>query len=126
NKDDVVTADADNLIMAFSGAFTGPPAEGLHETVLIQTSKRSGTVESFMASLGGSQVANSLTQTSIQYPLAIRLNGEFKTAFPEGKPQASPSPSASPEQKPEEKASLKESAQPSSVVLMGDADMIQD
>jgi ABC-type uncharacterized transport system involved in gliding motility auxiliary subunit len=129
NKEDVVTADADNLIMAFSGAFGGTPAEGLARTVLIQTSKRSGVVESFMASLGGNQVTNSLTTTSTQYPLAIRLSGKFKTAFPEGKPQASPSPSPSPEQKPEEKtpeAGLKESAQPSTVVLVADADMIQD
>lgn len=129
NKDDVVTADANNLIMAFSGAFTGTAAEGLTKTVLIQTSKRSGTVESFMASLGGNQVANSLAVTGTQYPLAVRLTGKFKTAFPDGKPQASPSPSPAPEQKPEEKApdaGLKESTQPSTVVLVGDADMIQD
>ena len=41
NKDDVVTADADNLFMAFSGAFSGTPAEGLTKTVLIKSSKRS-------------------------------------------------------------------------------------
>jgi len=39
NKDDVVTADADNLFMIFSGAFSGTPAAGLKETVLIKSSK---------------------------------------------------------------------------------------
>ena len=29
NKDDVVTAHADNLVMAFSGAFSGTPTDGL-------------------------------------------------------------------------------------------------
>ena len=29
NKDDIVTADANNLFFVFGGAFTGTPAEGL-------------------------------------------------------------------------------------------------
>ena len=41
NKDDVVTANADNLVMAFSGAFSGTPADGLARTVLIKSSKNS-------------------------------------------------------------------------------------
>ena len=32
NKDDVVTANADNLVMAFSGAFSGTPVDGLTKT----------------------------------------------------------------------------------------------
>lgn len=127
NKDDVVTADADNLLMAFSGAFSGAPADGLTKTVLIHSSKRAGLVESFLASLGGNQIANSLSPTGTEYPLAIRLSGNFKTAYPEGKPKAA---EANPsEQKPPEPSpapSLKESSQPGSVVLVGDADMIQD
>lgn len=126
NKDDVVTTDADNLVMAFSGAFSGAPAEGLAETVLIKSSKHSGLVESMMATMAGAQIANSLSPTGTEYPLAIRLAGKFKTAFPEGKPKPAASPG---EQKPEEKpaeAGLKESAQPNTVVLVGDADMIQD
>ena len=50
NKDDVVTANADNLLMAFSGTFSGTPADGLTETVLIKSSKRSQLVEAMMAS----------------------------------------------------------------------------
>ncbi len=53
NKDDVITADADNLIMPFSGVFTGTPAAGLTKTDLLKTSKRSQLVDAMMASLGG-------------------------------------------------------------------------
>ena len=53
NKDDVVTANADNLLMAFSGAFSGTPADGLTETVLIKSSKHSQMVEAMMASIAG-------------------------------------------------------------------------
>jgi ABC-type uncharacterized transport system involved in gliding motility auxiliary subunit len=126
NKEDVVTANADNLLMAFAGTFSGTPAEGLSQTVLIKTSKHSGLVDGVTASFAGGQIANDLPQSSVEYPLAIRLTGKFKTAFPDGKPKpaASPSPEPKPEEKPE--AGLKESAEPGTVVLIGDADMIQD
>jgi len=126
NKDDVVTANADNLIMAFTGTFSGTPAEGLTRTVLIKSSKHSGLVDNMTASFAGAQMTNNLVQTGTEYPLAMRLSGKFKTAFPDGKPKPANPP---PEQKPEEKpadSGLKESAQPSTVVLIGDADMIQD
>lgn len=125
NKDDIATADADNLLMAFSGAFVGTPAEGLTKTVLIQTSKQSGMVESYAASFGGSQLAANIGAGGTEYPLAIRLAGRFKTAFPGGKPKpAQANPTEQKPEKPEE--GLKESTEPTTVVLVGDADMIQD
>jgi len=126
NKDDVVTANADNLLMAFAGAFSGTPAEGLARTVLIKSSKNSGLVDGMTASFAGGQIASNMVATATEYPLAIRLTGKFKTAFPDGKPKPPTSPS---EQKPDEKPaapSLKESTDATTVVLVGDADMIQD
>lgn len=125
NKDDVVTANADNLVMAFAGTFSGTPADGLAETILIKSSKHSDLVDNMTASYAGGQIAGNLTPSGTEYPLAIRLTGKFKTAFSDGKPK----PTTPPEQKTEEKPAepgLKESAQPSTVVLIGDADMIQD
>src|SRR5205814_2450822 len=57
NKDDVVTANADNLLMAFSGTFSGTPADGLTETVLIKSSKRSQLVEAMMASFAAGEIS---------------------------------------------------------------------
>ena len=125
NKDDVVTANADNLVMAFAGTFSGTPADGLAETILIKSSKHSDLVDNMTASFAGGQIAGNMTPSGTEYPLAIRLTGKFRSAFPDGKPK----PATPPEQKPEEKPAepgLKESAQPSTVVLIGDADMIQD
>ena len=126
NKDDVVTANADNLLMAFAGTFSGTQADGLAQTVLLKTSKHSGMVDGMTATYAAGQIAGQLAKGTTEYPLAIRLTGKFKTAFPDGKPKPAASPA---EQKPEEKlpeAGLKESAEPSTVVLVGDADMIQD
>jgi len=126
NKDDVVTANADNLLMAFAGSFSGTPADGLTRTVLLKTSKHSGEVDGMTASYAAGQIAGQLVPGTTEYSLAIRLTGKFKTAFPDGKPKPAASPG---EQKPEEtppEPGLKESAEPSTVVLVGDADMIQD
>ncbi|HEX8679079.1 MAG TPA: hypothetical protein VF683_03930, partial [Chthoniobacterales bacterium] len=127
NKDDVVTADADNLLVPFGGAFTGTPAEGLAKTVLIKTSKRSGLVDGMTASMAPNQIANTIASAGTEYPIAIRLVGKFKTAFPEGKPKpaAPPSGEQQPEQAPAEQG-LKESPDNNTVVLVADADMIQD
>lgn len=125
NKDDVVTSNADNLLMAFAGAFSGTPTDGLTETVLIKSSKRSQLVEAMMASFAAGEISKNFSSSGTEFPLAVRLSGKFKTAFPDGKPK----PANSAEQKPDDKSSetsLKESAEPNAVVLVGDADMIQD
>ena len=125
NKDDVVTANTDNLLLAFAGSFSGAPAEGLVETVLLKSSKRSDLVDNMTASFAGGQIAGNLNPTGTEYPMAVRLTGKFKTAFPDGKPKPGTSPQPKPEESPAP-AGLKESAEPSTVILVGDADMIQD
>jgi len=132
NKDDVVTGDVDNLLIAFGGVFSGTPAEGLTQTVLIKSSKSSQLVEPMMAQMSGEQIIKEFSASGTEHPIAIRLTGKFKTAFPEGKPKAAepkegepPKPEEKKEEKPAEE-SLKESAQENAVVLVGDADMIQD
>jgi ABC-type uncharacterized transport system involved in gliding motility auxiliary subunit len=134
NKDDIITAQADNLFMVFAGAFSGTPTAGLKETVLVKSSKDSQLVEPMLAQMGGEQILKDFNPSGTEYPLAVRLTGKFKTAFPDGKPKA---PDAKPdeppkpdEKKPDEKKaedkSLKESAQDGAVLLIGDSDMIQD
>ena len=127
NKDDIATADAGNLFVVFGGVFGGTPAQGLKETVLLHSSKDSELVDPMMARMSGEEIATSFKPSGIEYPLAIRLSGKFKTAFPAGKPKP---PEAEPNEKKEEASApetvLKESKQETTVVLVGDSDMIQD
>ena len=77
--------------------------------------------------MAANQIGDQLTSSGSEYPIAIRLVGKFKTAFPEGKPKPSTAPGAEP--KPEEppaEPGLKETPNENTVVLIGDADMIQD
>jgi ABC-type uncharacterized transport system involved in gliding motility auxiliary subunit len=134
DKEDIVTADADNVIMALAGTFSGTPAQGLKESVLIESSANSQLVDSMMAQFGGESIATNFSPSGKEFPLALRLTGKFKTAFPEGKPKASKGGAEEEENEPnkqkktEEKPAptLKESTQDTSVVLIGDSDIVQD
>jgi len=128
NKDDIATASANNLVMVFSGVFSGSPAPGLKETVLVHSSSDSQLVDPLMAQVSGEEIAKNFKSSGTEYPLAIRLAGKFKTAFPEGKPKKAAE--ASPNEKKEEPGAkttnLKESQKETTVVLVGDSDMMQD
>ncbi|MGH7981491.1 MAG: Gldg family protein, partial [Limisphaerales bacterium] len=86
NQTDAVTAEMDNLVFPFAGAFTGKPAEGLTETVLVKSSPDSDLVDTLIASGGSQQILENFKASHVEYPLAVRLTGTFKTAFANGKP----------------------------------------
>jgi ABC-type uncharacterized transport system involved in gliding motility auxiliary subunit len=123
NKDDVVTSQAGDLWIPFSGAFTGTPVAGLKETVLFHSSPESQLVESMLAAISGENVMKDFKPSGTSYAMAVRLTGKFKTAFPDGKPKDL----ADTNQPPAAAAlSLKESAQDTAVVLVGSSDMFAD
>ncbi len=130
---DIATARLGSLLMpfagAFAGAFTGKPVEGLSETVLIKTSAYSQLVDSFAATTQGEAAVREFKPSGTEYPLAIRLTGKFKTAFPEGRPKAADKggkPTAKASEAGSEATQLKESAGENAVVLVGDSDFIND
>ena len=133
NADDVLTSQLDNLLLPYPGVFTGTPAAGLKETVLLKTSKNSQLIEKIMAQFGGGE--KDFKASDKEYALAIRLTGKFKTAFPDGKPGEKAGEKKNEEEKkegedkkPETKPdnSLKESSTDGVVILVGDSDLIFD
>ncbi len=129
NREDILTADANNLFFVFAGGFSGTPTAGLTQTVLLHTSKNSQFVDGMSAQFGGEKIIQDFSSSNTEHALAVRLAGKFKTAFPEGKPKPAPAADEKKdEKKPEPPAaeSLKESKQDSAVVLIGDSDLIQD
>jgi ABC-type uncharacterized transport system involved in gliding motility auxiliary subunit len=131
NTDDVLTAQLDNLLLPYPGVFTGTPAAGLKETVLLKTSKNSQLIEKIMAQFGGGE--KDFKASDKEYALAVRLAGKFKTAFPDGKPgekaaDKKPEGENKEDQKPESKpdTSLKESTTEGVVILVGDSDLLFD
>jgi len=125
---DIATARLGSLLMPFAGVFTGKPAEGLSETVLMKTSSYSQLVDSFAATAQGEAAVKSFQPSNIEYPLAVRLTGKFKTAFPEGRPEDKAGKAASVKtvEAKADPGQLKESAADNAVVLVGDSDFIND
>jgi len=123
NREDIVTSQIDNLWLPMCGAFTGEPAPGLKETVLLNSTKEAELVDGFMAGLGGDSILNGFKPTGVNYKLAIRLTGKFKTAFPEGEPKAN---SSDTNDVAKVNAALQESKMETSVVLFGDSDLLAD
>ena len=126
NQNDVLTAQT-NAVMILAGAFTGAPANGLKQTVLIKSSPNAQLIAPIVARGLGEEIIQKFQPSGTEYALAVRLTGKAKTAFPNGAPTPAPSPAASPAPtKSQQPASLKESSQETTIVLFGDTDMIQD
>lgn len=130
NTNDIITSEIDNVWYFAGGTFSGTPAAGLKETVLLKSTPASATVESFLANLSPEAAMKDFKPSGKEQTLALRLTGRFKTAFPDGKPTAkTPDEPKEGEKKAEEKTPgdwLKESKTETSVILVGDADMIYD
>ncbi|MFM8887156.1 MAG: Gldg family protein, partial [Chthoniobacterales bacterium] len=131
DPDSVVTGDVDSLFMALAGTFQGEPAQGLQRTSLVFSSKQSALFDPGIAQSSPQEVERDFKPTDTAYPLAIKLEGKFKTAFPEGKPKSvppgqEPLPDAAKSPDPNAPPGLKESAEPATVYLVGDVDMLFD
>jgi len=127
NKEDVVTSQLDSLLIPFAGVFTGTPAAGLKETVLLHTTADSQLVEGFAAQFSGEQITKDFKPSGTPQKLAIRLSGKFNTAFPDGKPEEKEADKKD-EKKDEKKTedSLKETKGDNAVILVGDSDILYD
>ena len=129
DKDDVATSQIGDVWLPLCGAFTGTPVAGLKETVLLHSSKDSQLVDAMLANLSGENIIQEFKPSGVNYALAIRLTGKFKTAFPNGAPQDKKDEKSEGDKKPDEKKpdnSLKETKGDNAVVLVGDADMLYD
>jgi ABC-type uncharacterized transport system involved in gliding motility auxiliary subunit len=97
--------------------------------VLIHSSKNSQLVDAMGAQLGGEKMIQTFSPSNTEYALAVRLTGKFKTAFPDGKPKGAAAADKDNKDKKDAgsaETALKEATQESAVVLIGDADFIQD
>jgi len=118
SRDDVVTGSIETLLYAFGGAFQVKPVDGLKATELLRSSPNSMLVDNMNATKSGDEATRAFKPSGKSLPLAVRLTGKFKTAFPQGltidkKPQA-------------DTPKLRESTAENSVILVADVDMLAD
>jgi ABC-type uncharacterized transport system involved in gliding motility auxiliary subunit len=121
NRNDIATSEIGSIWLPMCGAFTGEPAAGLKETVLLHSSKDAELADAFMAGMNPQTLMNDFKPTGVEYKLAVRLTGKFKTAFPDGDPAITGTNAAA-----KAENSLKVSKVETSVVLVGDSDLLAD
>ncbi len=127
SQSDVVFGQTDNILFPFAGVFTGKASDGLKQEVLLHTSKDSQLVDGITSQMNGRKVLDDFSPSGVEYALAVRLSGKFKTAFPDGKPADSKPDAKADDKKDEPKAdALKESKEDGIVYLIGDADFLYD
>ncbi|HVR36189.1 MAG TPA: Gldg family protein [Methylomirabilota bacterium] len=134
NSEDIATSQINEVWLPFAGAFSGTPVSGLTRTVLLKSTANSQLVDGFMAHMGGENIVNEFQSSGNEQTLALRLQGNFKTAFPQGPPdggaeEEGDADADSETEEPSEASSgggLKESTAPGVVVLFADADMLAD
>ena len=135
NKDDVATSKLGFTMFPVVGAFTGSPAAGLKQTVLIKTSTFSQLTDSSNAVTQGEASVRGFKPSGVEYPIALRLSGKFKTAFPDGRPVAKDKPAdkgpagkaaSKPEPAKPLPAHMAEGKGENSVVLIADSDFLND
>ena len=124
SRDDVVTSQIETLLYAFGGAFDVKPVEGLKITELVKSSPNSMLVDNIVSTVSGEAAMKGFQPDNKERPLALRLTGKFKTAYPGGKPKSDVKKDSKPDSKSE--TNLRESAAENSVILVADVDMLND
>jgi ABC-type uncharacterized transport system involved in gliding motility auxiliary subunit len=127
----VVTGGVDSLFMALAGAYQGESPEGIERTALVFSSPQSELSDPSITQTSPQTVERNFKPSGVEYAVAVKLEGKFKTAFPQGKPRATPEgqpamPDAVTSPDPNAPPGLKESTAPTSIYLVGDADMLFD
>lgn len=104
NADDIATGSLSDLMLPFAGAFSAAADQAVEVTELIFTEADGFTTDTMAAQSG----TISIPASKKEIPLALRVTGTFKTAFPD------------------REDGLKESGKPGVVILVSDADMLAD
>jgi ABC-type uncharacterized transport system involved in gliding motility auxiliary subunit len=119
SRDDIVTGQIETLLYAFGGAFEMKLPENLKATELVRSSPNSMLVDNLNATKSGDEATRSFKPSGNAMPLALRLTGKFKTAFPDGVKEDDKKPAAA------GTPALRESPE-NSVIVVGDVDMLAD
>src|SRR5207237_8057554 len=117
SRDDIVTGQIETLLYAFGGAFE-VNTKDLKVTELVKSSPNSMLVDNANATKSGDEATKAFKPSGKAMPLALRLTGKFKTAFPDGvKDNDKPVPNT---------PALRESGNENSVILVADVDLLAD
>jgi ABC-type uncharacterized transport system involved in gliding motility auxiliary subunit len=120
DREEIATGPLESLMLPFAGVIDGAPAEGLAMKKLIFASSNAVTMDAFLAR-NPVDLNTRAGQAAPGAALAVRLSGQFKTAFPDGQP---PPEGVTNEVASATNAWLKASEKEGAVILVADADLL--
>lgn len=128
NSDEIITAELESMLLPAAGAITKLEDAACDYEPLIRSSKNSALTESFRAQFDARGLRQDFNPTVDQYDLAVRIQGTFKTAFPDGKPAGDEpgTEGASDDDAETAGEGLKEGAERATIILVADADLLFD
>jgi ABC-type uncharacterized transport system involved in gliding motility auxiliary subunit len=126
NADEITTAELESMLLPASGAFSKSEDSAYSYEPLIRSSKNSALSEAFRAQFGAEGLRRDFNPTVDQYDLAVRIQGTFKTAFPEGKPAGEGEAPGEEAETPDEAKGLTEGTDRATIILAADADLLFD
>lgn len=135
NPQDVVTASLDQVLLATPGSIV--PVDGATTTIepLITTTQDAMAIDPMILRVTGNpeDLLRMFEPAGKSFVLAARVTGPAKTAFPDGAPAVPEEQSPNPTREGEtpafgtrERAALKESTTPVNLVIIADADIVDD
>ena len=116
----VISANLDSMLLSITGVVQKTKEMGLNYEPLIQSSTQSMLIDRNKIRRNPAEVRRDFVASGKRHDIAVMLSGMFSTGFPEGPPEKQSIEKGWP------KAHLNKSIQPSSVVIIGDVDMISD
>ncbi len=126
NRDDVAVAAMTMMQFPMAGWFEVTPVDGVTVTPLITAGPEAGSVSILEATAGTFAGQTTFERVTNAMPIAIRVSGRFKTAFPGGRPSNVPDAvKTAPDPEPDA-SHLAESTRDGAVVLVADADFLYD
>jgi ABC-type uncharacterized transport system involved in gliding motility auxiliary subunit len=93
SKENPITESLQSLSMISAGSFGVTAVDGLESQVLMESSEQSDLLDVPTAESLRTEPLKEFTASGRKKTLALRLNGKFKTAFPDG-PPAPPAPTS--------------------------------
>lgn len=125
DPNDILTASPNSILMPFAGAFATQGKTDLKVTPLITSTEKSMLANSFLAQFGADAINREFHSGNEKLNLAVRLQGNFITAFPEGRPRPGSEDDKS-QPPPPTLPGLTNSIKPGAVILVGDVDILYD
>lgn len=119
NKNALVTSQLDSMILPVAGAIQNTGNTDIKYEPLLQSSTNAFLEDTFKLRFGTENLRRDFQPAGEKFDLAVKIEGKFKTAFPDGKPSENTNDEFS-------EPGLKESVARSVLIVVSDTDLLWD